>query len=238
MRFFFVDESGDAAMGGTKFLVLGGLILRAEDWPELRTKYDALKSRFGINPNVEIKWRHIRHPGGHRNPLRTLSDADRTLFARRALGLVREATYARVISVVVDKVAAYSRPDVTSEEDLYEHGVSLAMERFQYYLRAAGDFGIVVQDQRHPRQDIRLRAFYQSLLAAGTRWTRFPNVIEGVFLAPSDFSTGLQLVDFVAGATYAAHCTTKADPKYFNIIRGKITGDPKIGKRHGFKKWP
>jgi|SRR3989338_1113593 len=238
MRFFFVDESGNAAMGGTQFLVLAGLILRVEDWPEVREKFDSLKSRFGINPNIEIKWRHIRHPGGHRNPLRTLSDPERTLFARRALGLVRETTYARVISVIVDKVAAYTRPDVTSEEHLYEHAVSLAMERFQYYLRAAGDFGIVVQDQRHPRQDIRLRAFYQSLLTAGTRWTRFPNVIEGVFLAPSDFSTGLQLVDFVAGATYAAHCTAKKDLKYFNIIRGKITGDPKIGKRHGFKKWP
>lgn len=185
-----------------------------------------------------MKWRHVRHPGGHRNPLRALSDADKTLFARRVLGLIRQSTYARVISVVIDKVAAYTRPDVTSEEDLYEHAVSLAMERFQYYLRAARDVGVVVQDQRHPRQDIRLRAFYRSLLSTGTRWTRFPNVIEGVFLAPSDFSTGLQLVDFVAGATYAAYCTTKLDVKYFNIIRGKITGDPKIGKRHGFKKWP
>ncbi|MFQ5927603.1 MAG: DUF3800 domain-containing protein, partial [Terriglobia bacterium] len=72
----------------------------------------------------------------------------------------------------------------------------------------------------------------------GTYWTRFPNVVEGVFLAPSDFSTGLQLADFIAGAIYAAHCTPRPDPKYFNIVRGKITGDPKIGKRHGFKRWP
>ena len=98
--------------------------------------------------------------------------------------------------------------------------------------------GIVVQDQRHPGQDIRLRAFYRSLLAAGTYWTRFPNVIEGVFLSPSDFSTGLQLADFTAGAIYAAHCSPKKDSKYFNVIRGKITGDPKTGKRHGFKAWP
>lgn len=238
MRFFFVDESGTPAMGGTQFLVLAGLILRAEDWVVVRDKFDRLKAKFGLNPNIEIKWRHIRHPGGHRNPLRVLSDTERTQFARNALGIIRETTYARIITVVVDKVAAYARPDVTSEEELYQHAVSLAMERFQYYLRAAKDFGIVVQDQRHPRQDIRLRAFYMSLLTTGTRWTRFPNVIESVFLAPSDFSTGLQLVDYVAGATYAAHCTTKRDAKYFNIVRGKITGDPKTGKRHGFKSWP
>lgn len=238
MRLFFLDESGDAVMGGTKFLVLAGIILRAEDWAALRRSLDELKSRFGINPNIEIKWRHIRHPGGHRHPLRTLADLERTLFARRALGLVRRTTLARVIGVVIDKVAAYARTDVTSAEDLYEHAVSLAMERFQYYLRAARDLGVVVQDQRHPRQDIRLRAFYRSLLTTGTYWTRFPNVVEGVFLAPSDFSTGLQLADFIAGAIYAAHCTPRPDRKYFNIIRGKITGDPKIGKRHGFKRWP
>jgi hypothetical protein len=225
-------------MGGTRFLVLAGLILRSDDWPRLRNRFDELKSSFGINPNIEVKWRHIRHPGGRRNPLRTLSDTEKTLFARNALGLVRTTTLARIIAVVIDKVAAYARPDATSEEEVYEHGVTLAMERFQYYLRAAKDLGIVVQDQRHPRQDVRLRAFYSSLLTAGTRWTRFPNVIEGVFLAPSDFSTGLQLADFIAGATYAAHCSERADTKYFNIIRGKITGDPRVGKRHGFKKWP
>jgi hypothetical protein len=238
MRFFFVDESGNAAMGGTQYLVVAGLILRSDDWPGLRNKLDQLKSRFGINPNIEVKWRHVRHPGGHRNPLRALSDFERTNFARGALGLIRTTALARVIAVVIDKVAGYARPDVTSEEDMYEHAVTLAMERFQYYLRATNDLGIAVQDQRHPRQDVRLRAFYRSLLTAGTRWTRFPHVIEGVFLAPSDFSTGLQLADFVAGATYAAHCSMKRDTKYFNIIRGKITGDPRVGKRHGFKKWP
>ena len=43
------------------------------------------------------------------------------------------------------------------------------------------------------------------LSPAGTRWTVFPNIIEGVFLTPSHFSPGIQLADFVAGATYAAH---------------------------------
>lgn len=238
MRFFFIDESGNAGMGGTQFIVLAGVILRCEDWPKLRTRVDGLKVSFGINPNIEIKWRHVRHPGGRRNPLRALSDADRTLFGQRMLGLVRITPYARVISVIIDKIAAFARPDVNTDDDLYENAVSLAMERFQYYLRATKDLGIVVQDQRHPNQDKRLRAFYRSLLTAGTRWTRFPNVIEGVFLTPSDFSTGIQLADFIAGATFAAHCTGKRDTKYFNIIRGKITGDRKIGKRHGFKKWP
>ena len=238
MRFFFIDESGTAEMGGTQHLVIAGVVLRAEDWPAVRAKFDALKSSFGINPNVEVKWRHIRHPGGRRSPLRALSNVERTRFATNTLGIVRETTYARVIGVLIDKVSAYTRPEITSDEDLYEVAVTLAMERYQYFLRATRDHGIVVQDERLPQQDVLLRAFYRSLLTGGTRWTRFPNVIESVFLTPSHYSTGIQLADFVAGAFYVAHCTPKPDPKYFNVIRGKITGDRTIGKRHGFKKWP
>ncbi len=238
MRIFFIDESGTPEMGGTKFLVLAGLILKCEEWPSLRNKFDLLKSKFGINPNVEVKWRHVRHPGGHRNPLRTLTDAERVRFGMQTLGIVREATSGRVVAVVIDKIAAYARPDITSEEDVYGRAVTLAMERYQYYLRASRDLGIIVQDQRRPHQDTRLRAFYRTLLDSGTRWTRFPNIVEGVFLTPSDYSIGIQLVDYVAGACYVAHCSEKPDQKFFNVIRGKITGDPKIGKRHGFKRWP
>ncbi len=238
MRFFFVDESGNSAMGGTKFLVLAGLVLRDDDWPRIQGQYDSLKTEFGIHPNIEVKWRHVRHPGGHRNPLRTLTDVERTHFGMRTLGLLRQTAHARVVSIIIDKVAAYARPDIASEEDIYERAVSLAMERYQYFLRATHSFGIVVQDQRLPGQDIKLRAFYRGLLTTGTRWTRFPNILEGVFLTPSDYSTGIQIADFVAGACYAAHCSEKSDLKYFNVIRGKITGDPRSGKRHGLKRWP
>src|SRR6266567_1699269 len=112
MRIFFVDESGTADMGGTKFLVLAGLILKCEEWPTLSTKFDALKSKYGINPNIEVKWRHVRHPGGHNNPLRTLTDAERIRFGTQTLGIVREAHTARVVAVVIDKVAAYTRPEI------------------------------------------------------------------------------------------------------------------------------
>jgi hypothetical protein len=238
MRMLFIDESGDAAMGGTQSLVLAGVILRCEDWPNVRVGLDQLKAGVGINPHMEIKWRHVRHPGGHRNPLHILTDAQRAVFGRQVLGLVRNTTYARVIGVVIDKVAAFARPGFTSAEDIYELGVTLMMERFQYYLRATKDLGIVVQDQRHPSQDIRLRGFYRGLLTSGTYWTKFPSIIEGVFLSPSHFSTGIQLADFTAGAIYAAYGSATKDRKYFNVIRGKITGDARTGKRHGFKQWP
>ena len=191
VRMFFVDESGTPEAGGTNFIVLAGLILKCEDWRRLHEKFAALKASFGIGQDVEIKWRHIRHPGGRRSPLQGVSESERIRFATATLGLIRQTTSARVIGVAIDKIAAYQRSDISTDDDVYEAGVLFAMERYQYYLEASRDQGIVVQDERRPRQDFLLRAFYRGLLADGTRWAQFRNIIEGVFLTPSHYSTGV-----------------------------------------------
>ncbi len=239
MRLLFLDESGEPTMGGpSKALVLGGVIVEAEQWTHMNTKLAGVKVARGFSAITEIKWRHVRHPGGSKNPLNAFSDADRVQFGKDVLGIVRGSSTTRVLGVVIDKVQAYTRAEITGPEDVYERAVMFIMERFQYYLRATRDYGVVIQDERQAKQDVRLRAFYRGLLFAGTRWTRFPNIIESVFLAPSHFSTGIQLADFVAGAIYAAHGSHKPDAKFFNVIAGKITGNRQTGVRHGFKNWP
>jgi len=239
MRLLFLDESGDALMGGPfHILVLGGVIVRADQWTHLNRSLETLKTNRGFAPAVEVKWRHVRHPGGRKNPLNAFSDADRIQYGKDVLSIIRGSSSCRVLGVVIDKVAAYTRAEITQPEDVYERAVTFMMERFQYYLNATGDYGVVVQDQRQEKQDLRLRAFYRGLLVGGTRWTRFPNIIESVFLTPSHFSSGIQFADFVAGSIYAAHVPQNPDRKFFNIIQGKITGNKQTGVRHGFKKWP
>ncbi len=235
MRLFFLDESGES-FGSTPVLVVGGLIVRAMDWSDLRNKLVSVKASYGIGPDVEVKWRHTRHPGGHKNPLHNLTEAERARFASKLLYIVRGCTYARVIGAIIDVQKANAMgKDV---ESFYEFAVTFCVERYQYYLRAMRDGGMVIQDRRHERQDMRLRAFYDRLLSQGSFWTKFTNLIEGVFLTPSEYSVGVQLADFVVGAIYAAHRTPNPEPQFFKIIRGKITGDPRIGKRHGLKLWP
>jgi hypothetical protein len=239
MRLLFLDESGDALMGGPfKILVLGGVIVRADQWTHLNRSLEALKKDRGFAAAAEIKWRHVRHPGGRKNPLNAFNDADRIQYGKDMLSIVRSSASSRVLGVVIDKITAYTRAEIMTPEDVYERAVTFMMERFQYHLNATEDYGLVVQDQRQERQDLRLRAFYRSLLVEGTRWTRFPNILESVFLTPSHFSPGIQFADFVAGAIYAAHSPDNPDQKFFNIIQGKITGNKQTGVRHGFKKWP
>ncbi|MEW6245651.1 MAG: DUF3800 domain-containing protein [Nitrospirota bacterium] len=235
MRLFFLDESGEA-FGTTPIMVVGGLIVNAADWPVLRDGLAAVKTSCNIGADVEVKWRHTRHQGGHTNPLRSLTAQERGAFARQVLGLIRKCEKARVIGSVIDVQKARSLGKDSSQ--FYDFAVTFCIERYQYYLRAARDQGIVVQDRRHERQDMRLRAFYDRLMSRGSYWTTFTNIIEGVFLTPSEYSVGIQLADFVVGALYVAHRNPTPEEAFYNIIRGKITGDPRTGKRHGLKFWP
>lgn len=98
MRLFFVDESGDAQMGTTQYLVIAGVILKCEDWPSISDGLSKIKSGYGITPQTEVKWRHTRHPGGHRNPLRILADGERELFAKEVLSLIWKCMSARVMA--------------------------------------------------------------------------------------------------------------------------------------------
>lgn len=82
-------------------------------------------------------------------------------------------------------------------------------ERFQYYLqdlsRTVGrpEYGIIVADHRGAQEDKRLRSHHQKLIhSQGGGTSNYRNLIESLFLQPSNLSVGIQLADMVAGAVW------------------------------------
>ena len=114
------------------------------------------------------------------------------------------------------------------------------MERIQYLAAAKTARVMVVQDSRDYQQDLRLREFYGGLLARGSYWTSFPSVVETVFLSPSEYSVGLQVVDFCVGAiAKASDLARKKDSKFFDVIKTKVTRPVSDRvQRGGLKHWP
>ncbi|MHB1220303.1 MAG: DUF3800 domain-containing protein [Alphaproteobacteria bacterium] len=105
--------------------------------------------------------------------------------------------------------AAYEMDSINTQEDLYHGTYKPITERFQYYLqdesRLVGtkQFGIVVADHRGNQDDKRLRGHHQKLLhSTGGFTSEYKNLIEGLFLEPSNLSMGVQLADLVAGAVW------------------------------------
>lgn len=251
MHLIFLDESGDpgnpSAGSPSPLFVIGGFALHEKDWPFLKDEVSKIKRDAGLDPFTEVKWNHCMQPPGkptpegkRPNPLANLDRQQREKFAIDMLSVVRRITDCRVVACLIDKTKAYARPDVRNAPQIYSQGIILALERFQYFLLAKNARGVIIQDSREYQQDMRLREFYGSLLAKGSYWTTFPNVVEGVFLSPSKFTIGIQVADFCVGAIAKASNLSKSmNAMFFDVIKGRFTRPTKDQvQRGGLKHWP
>jgi hypothetical protein len=124
-------------------------------------------------------------------------------------------------------------------ENVYSMAYKPLTERFQYCLqdlsRVSGTTfnGILVCDHRNPGQGKLLRNFHQDLLKSNRDITsKYSNLIETLFLAPSHQSIGLQFSDLVVGAILRFF--EKRDEKWYRLIKKSIRRHPLSGKIDGY----
>ena len=158
----------------------------------------------------ELKWRYFA-PGNDdaRNPMRRLDHQTRNGIREEVYRIICAARGVRTLAAVCSAPAAYAMHSINTQDDLYHLTYKTITERFQYYLqdetRPEGpkQLGIVVSDHRGAQDDKRLRGHHQKLLNATAEFiSNYPNLIEGLFLEPSNLSIGIQLADMVAGAVW------------------------------------
>ena len=84
---------------------------------------------------------------------------------------------------------------------------------------------MVVIDERNNQQNKQLDNFHFDLLNNhDSRRADYNNLVEGLFIAASHHSVGVQFADLVAGAVYRK--VSKADSSFYNVIRGNIRCRP------------
>lgn len=144
----------------------------------------------------------------------------------------------KVISVVTHVPSAFRLGYVRNADDLYWFSYKQLTERFQYYLqdleRTVGQrvHGIIVCDHRAPKDDQRLRELHHQLLSGGKRSvSRYMNLIEGLFIAPSHLSVGVQFADMVAGAVFRRFRAD--DDRFYRQIEASFRRSPS-GAVEGF----
>src|SRR5690606_4571137 len=98
---------------------------------------------------------------------------------------------------------------VNTQDDIYFKTYKVVTERFQYFLqdvsRTSGrtTLGIIVADHRGKGDDQKMRQQHQRLVGTTNPYSsNYLNLIEGLFLAPSHMSVGIQFADMVAGAIW------------------------------------
>ena len=187
----------------------------------------------------EIKWRYFA-PGNNdtKNPMRGMSQTDRDEIRLEVYRLISSRTAVKTLACVASREAAYAMPSVNTQEELYHGTFKPITERFQYHLQdmtkltGHKEFGIIVGDHRGPGDDRRLRSHHEKLLHSSSDFTsKYGNLIEGLFLHPSNLSIGIQLADMVAGAVWRKF--ERSDDKYYQMLKPSLRKD-KNGNEAGF----
>lgn len=248
MQILFVDESGTPPppekAGDTPFFVLGGVAIPEDVWPKIAKDLATLKSQAGIDD--EIKWRYFApsRPGAKPHGLSHLGNEQKEAVRTKLYALIGKYKAIKLICVVVNVVEAFKLPYITTADDLYWYAYKQLTERFQYYLqdleKTVGQkiYGIVVCDHRGPKDDQRLRELHHKMLTEQkTHSSNYGNLIEGLFIAPSHLSVGIQFADMTAGAVFRAK--KAKDPRFFNQIRGSFRTSPQGNiEGYGVVKFP
>jgi len=208
MQLLFVDESGTPPPidrpDTSPFFVLGGVVVPVQSWHTLKKMLDDVKGEFDVAG--EIKWRFFA-PHKTRVKSHSLSHLDtlqKEILRNRLFNVLVECKFIKTICVAVDTSAAYAQADINSPDQLYGYAYTCMIGGFQHYLQAISTTrpvnGLVICDHRAPNDDRRLQELHANLLADKHEVSLYKNLVEGLFIAPSHLSVGIQFADMVAGA--------------------------------------
>jgi len=123
-------------------------------------------------------------------------------------------------------------PSVNTQDDIYHLTYKALTERFQYYLQDLSkeigrpEYGIIISDHRGKDDDRRLRAHHQKLLYSSAEFvSTYKNLIESLFLQPSNLSIGIQFADMVAGAIWRKY--ERNDERWYGSVEASLRRSPK-----------
>ena len=244
MHILFVDESGTPPplnnVASSPFFVLGGVIIPEEFWHKIKIDLESIKEKFKIKG--EIKWRYFYTPQnqvGKEHSLSHLAREEKEFVRSQLFEILRKYETIRTICIVSDVSKAYELTYIKTPDELYWYSYKYITERFQYYLQDISSIsnhkinGIIVCDHRAPNNDKRLQELHaQLLLGHHNANSNYPNLIEGVFIAPSHLSVGIQLADLVAGAVLRS--IKDNDKRFFDQMASTLRKSQKTGEVEGY----
>ncbi len=235
MQLLFVDESGTSPTKekaqSNPYFVLGAIAIPEDIWAKVAADFARIKDNFDVVG--EIKWRNFSRDKENNKP-HALSHLDGDLkneLRSQLFQLINNYKSIKLISVVVDTVKAYELSYINDGNDIYFYAYKVMTERFQYYLqdleRTVGQKinGIVVCDHRAPNDDTKLRELHYNLMNSTKGVvSKYDNIVEGLFIAPSHLSIGIQFADLVAGAIYRKFSAN--DDRFYDQISSSLRTSP------------
>ncbi len=241
MHLLFLDESGTVPPPDKikdKYFVIGGVIIDEKDWHDINRNFISIKNKYGLSIDSEIKWRYFSPTNKDASNNLIFLDQNQKYALREELyALITSYESVKIIYSLADIREIYKLTPITNQDNFYGYTYSLVIAKFKIYLNNLSNKanGIVIIDNRLPTDDKKLRTFHNEFLYALKKISHINknigiesslasnNLIEEVFIAPSDHSMGIQFADIVIGAVYRKY--EKNDDKCFSRIQKSILSE-------------
>jgi hypothetical protein len=205
--FFFIDDQGDVS-NDQKWLLLGGLLIRVNDYHNLSREIKKHNQIF-LNSEVrEIKWSDLTSAIYLKNKNQTIKKnksfaylenvavKDIENFIEDFFRLLNKYNYQIILSIsnkdyLIDGVA----------QNFVKFQIEDLLERVQYEIQNSGSLAIFVHDSRSNNKDnADIKNIYKSLLLNSKFVKNFENIIDNLFIEDSHLNSGIQISDFIIGA--------------------------------------
>ena len=202
----FDNESNKLLKNTSKYFVLAGFMINADDILKIEKHMRDIKIKYGLNPLHEIKW-HTTY-----SKLKLFFEQ----YKNMKLEIIKEISKYKnsVIGIVMDKENCYKNrmEYIKNHNDLYATALHLLMERAS--MQITNKFGkrdnlipaMLIADSRkndnNNKLDKELQIAYLRAKNMGTHFIKFPNFCESIVFVDSDYYSGVQFADFCAGAIY------------------------------------
>lgn len=232
MYIVFIDESGQPGgydtenqklvNGATKYFILSGFMIDGNELINIQQKLNQIKIKYNLSIETEAKWN-----SSYKSLGMTLDEYKK--YKREVCEIISEYSNS-VVGIVMNKEKCYKeRKGINDHNDLYAYSLNLLMERFCIEVtdRHGRDTDIPVilftdsrKNDNNNRLDKELQKSYRRAKQIGTKYMGFPNFSESLVFVDSQYSSGVQLADFCAGAIFKKFENNNED--FLNILNPAI----------------
>ena len=220
MYIAYVDESGDDGhnVAITRYFTLSGIILADSNWRIFLEKVKAfrkgLKRDFGLTLKADLRATDLWKNSGDFRKL-NLNYADRARIFGRTAEFLRSSQEVAILTVSIDK----GSPQLQSTVKISEFAWTMFLQRYENWLVARQELGIIVNDEGHEKMTrmlSRKMRVYNPIPSHYGGYYQAPvvKIIEDPFSRHSHDSYFVQLADISAYLARLRHNHTPWQAKW------------------------
>ncbi len=232
----YVDESGNPNYNdGQDIYNLVGVIIQEEKWTEINNAILKLKLEFFPSlPPEDVEF----HANAMSQRKGIFSHVDKEKVKGMFVGFfdVISDLPITIISILVNK-REILRKEIKFAP-IEENAWSYLLERFDQYVldqnrkNKKNEVGLIIVDSEGERYDQDLREKIRKIIASGTKYHIFKNVIEDILFTYSHWRNLTQISDMVAYCISKYKKSNELFIPCFKKIEGKIRTNPQNQERY------